>query len=1379
MPMLSKIYSASSKVSIPISLASSKSEKPQYHLKNLLREVDADDPEKDLVQLQQRICDSIEDFPVPDVLKVFRAAEKLLREEELTKTDLGLEIIAKLAFKPECTPANRLHFFYTLYQDGTTNRYTDFPSYLLAILTDNGRQLEGFEPLLTGLIPALLNEADSEFALKDIKRSEARESGSNVSTSLDLINNLVKYNARFFRDSDITSLVQGMFNLRYRLAFGDPEKICDILGTLIIYTHIPKQAVPNATRTLCFMRGRKGLEEKTSKTFSYFMNTHLKDETIESLLQRFEDEDTCPKEATGAAELLKLSLENVTTRHSIDLDINRLMDALARTVPDEIASAYARLRLDLVKVLVEDTEMQQKLLAAPDWIHIQEAIIRNAKAPLESLAVGLNREDGSLDRFMKDREHRRETVRGIISCLEHLEGISLQQSRTLRRIALYVAPWLTEQQSMKLISAYQPSSFRISIGNWLGEIKELANHFIFNTSCHLTLRQKALRVIKSAWRTAQQLGEEEATNTCRDLMMTALDNETNYAFRGNLVHVLLCFTLGVTDEIFYRTLDVFVKSARTGCFHELIEIPFFAEPEAHTETKTDNSSNRPQDEELPSILPDAGLVVLLMRSSVDQLERSRRVYSEILQLIAIPERPAESTVMLLRGLFRIRSDLDHRIFFLANSEGESLAKVLHRNADSPFLQSRRSSLQSGVSIMPPVWKYGDIHGLPENPPSTVSAVLRSESKPVDGVDCSLDMRSWLETIIRLLDSASCDWEVYSYIIVHVGPQVSNQSLFAENIYEIRLLRNLVCNKIQTQTIFRPPETSNLRQGDVALCLYHILTTCIGYHWRFPRKENVDTVTTLVRGLTLWDRTTIACVNALTLSCYELPVSLSRDLVRIVAQMSTIVTKSDSAIHVLEFLAGLSRIDELVNQFHGDEIKTVFGVCFSYIDYARGKKFDEQNRSRQAGGPPTRNSSIVDSNYRPSTEDIPQYVFALSYHVITFWFLALSKEDQKRHFPWMEQRLLSPDQSGQVLDEAIVTVDHIWRVTVGKDVVKPLPLELGTTESSADPVTQTWVSEFCILTIKCHLDNGLVEVIERRSSGTDESHFVYAGSEPLSPDLIYQERFATAINGNFKSDLEVVILPTTDATRRALGIFDRISPIDFFKAGVIYIGENQTHEHEILANVSGSPDYNLFIAGLGERVPLQNNRNNMAGLDTSEGMFDGRSTLCHSDTITTLNYHVTTMMPTNREMDPQCTRKKSHIGNDYVNIIFNNSGLEFDFNTFPSQFNYVYIVVVPEARQTFIQTRTRSHNTGWYEDSWFKVRVLTRHDFPDISSAAETVVVSGAALSSYVRNLALNAEEFCRVWGNRGMGELPSTWRSRLQQIRMLRERNVPKKEEKT
>lgn len=1372
--MLIKICSTSSKSSVPVSLASSRSENPHNDLQNLLREIISDDPDKDRIQLQRRICDLIDEYPVIDVLSAFRRVQKLLSKEDSNHADLGLGITERLATKPECTPANRLYMFSQLVQNNPSNRYSDFPSLLLSVLTDSGRQIEGFEPLLPELIPRLLKEADFEYAKKDTKRTVARESGMTITTSLDLIVNLVKYNARFLRDADIINLLQGIFDLRERLAFDDPEKICDILGSLIIYSHIPRSAVPYAIRTLCFKTSRRGLEAKTSQTFSYFLDTHLRDETIESLLSRFEVDDACPDEASGAAALIESSLANTTTRSAVDIDINRLMDALARPVPEQTASMYAKLRLNLIKVLVEDTDMQQKLLTQPDWIHMQEAIIQNSKAPLESGSSPLEKENGSLDRFMKDQENRRSTIRGIITCLEHVDGISLQQSRTLRRIALYVAPWLTQKQSMKLITAYQPSSFRISIGNWLVEIKELATHFISNTACHLILRQKALKVIKSAWRTAQQLGEDEAISVCRDLVTGALSSETNYTFRGNLVHCLLFFTVGVTDAVFYQTLEVFVRSARTSCFHELIETPFFAEPEGALDRMGHEANPQALDEELPAVLPDAALVALLMRSSVDQLERSRRVYSEILELIVIPERPPEATVMLLRGLFRIRSDLDHRIFFLASSEGESLAKALNRNADSPFVQSRRSSLQSGVSISPPVWKYGDIHGLPEDPPSTVSAVLRSDTKLIDGVECSLDMKPWLDTVIQLLD-AGCDWEVYSYIIVHLGPQVSNQSLFADNVAQIRSLRNLICNKIQSQTVYKPPEGSNLRQGDVALCLYHILTTCIGYHWRFGRKENVDTVSTFVKGLTLWDRTTVPCVNALTLSCYELPVSLSRDLVRIVAQMSTIVTKSDAAIHVLEFLAGLSRINDLVNQFHGDEIKTVFGVCFSYIDYARGKKFDEQQRSRSSA-PPTRNASVVEA-HRPSTEDIPQYVFSLSYHVITFWFLALSKEDQKRHFPWMEQRLMSPDQLGQILDESIVTVDHLFRVTEGKDLASHPSSALNTTtDLSTEPIVQTWVSEYCILTLKCHLDNGLVEVVERRSSGTDESHFMYAGSEPLSPDLIYRERFAENINGPFKSALEPCILPTTDATRRALGIFDRISPVDFFKTGVIYIGERQTEETQILRNISGSPDYNLFVNGLGERVTLMNCRQNVAGLDTSEGMFDGRSTYQHCNSITTLNYHVTTMMPTNQDMDPQCTRKKSHIGNDYVNIVFNNSGLDFNFDTFPSQFNFVYIVVTPEARQTFIQTRTRSHNTGWYEDSWFKVRVLTRADFPDISSAAETMVVSGAALSSYVRNLALNAEEFCRVWGNRGSGEYPSSWRSRLQQIRMLRERHAQKKE---
>ena len=38
------------------------------------------------------------------------------------------------------------------------------------------------------------------------------------------------------------------------------------------------------------------------------------------------------------------------------------------------------------------------------------------------------------------------------------------------------------------------------------------------------------------------------------------------------------------------------------------------------------------------------------------------------------------------------------------------------------------------------------------------------------------------------------------------------------------------------------------------------------------------------------------------------------------------------------------------------------------------------------------------------------------------------------------------------------------------------------------------------------------------------------------------------------------------------------------------------------------------------------------------------------------FHVATLMP-NRDSDPNCNAKKLHIGNDYVTIVYNDSGQE--------------------------------------------------------------------------------------------------------------------------
>jgi hypothetical protein len=127
----------------------------------------------------------------------------------------------------------------------------------------------------------------------------------------------------------------------------------------------------------------------------------------------------------------------------------------------------------------------------------------------------------------------------------------------------------------------------------------------------------------------------------------------------------------------------------------------------------------------------------------------------------------------------------------------------------------------------------------------------------------------------------------------------------------------------------------------------------------------------------------------------------------------------------------------------------------------------------------------------------------------------------------------------------------------------------------------------------------------------------------------------------------------------------------------------------------------------------------------------------------------------------------------VNIIFDNSGHAFAFDTFPSAFNYVYIVISPSERTSFLQARTITNRKDKRE-RFYNVQVLARMGYPNLSSASDEKVISGASLGSYVRNLALNACVFCAMWSADDVGEYPSSWRRRLQMLRRLGEQHRPR-----
>ncbi|PIK45885.1 putative tuberin [Apostichopus japonicus] len=170
----------------------------------------------------------------------------------------------------------------------------------------------------------------------------------------------------------------------------------------------------------------------------------------------------------------------------------------------------------------------------------------------------------------------------------------------------------------------------------------------------------------------------------------------------------------------------------------------------------------------------------------------------------------------------------------------------------------------------------------------------------------------------------------------------------------------------------------------------------------------------------------------------------------------------------------------------------------------------------------------------------------------------------------------------------------------------------------------------------------------------------------------------------------IAIPFSQMAQRAVKVLDRIPPYDTHKIGVLYVGPNQAeNEIAILSNVYGSSRYMSFLKGLGKLIPLQEAGHieiYTGGLDTSGS--DGKFVYWWKDDVMQVIFHVATLMP-NKESDPNCTAKKLHIGNDFVSIVYNESGSKYHLGTIKGQFNFAEIIIEPLDKETnlvMIQTK---------------------------------------------------------------------------------------------
>ncbi|KAI1823351.1 hypothetical protein F4861DRAFT_540106 [Xylaria intraflava] len=1255
----------------------------------------------------------------------------------------------------------------------------------------------------------------------------------------------IKFNYILADDSAAEALVKTVLDICLLTNHAEDMRACiSILDAIITFGALPSSKLQQCVLILSSIHCLVPDAQKAAwHTISIICRSHSGPASLRILLDvlRNTGVDGAKKkqdvrEIRGALSVLTKLLSKSSEKGYPPVPYAILVDGLSKVV--QATSAW-KIYLDIIRLanalFCDGQGNLNSRLVAEDW-----TVLFNIVAACSTSAIGLLTRPSQTTPQSSSQEEsdhpETSIIKELLVLVSRVEDIIKDQQGSLIQrpecIMFFakIHPAIPESAAILLLDYYTESRCCYpSHAQWEMNLNLVLDAFFRDRKRSTDVRSRALHAITEVY-----------------VLLELMSDDIEPDFVPNLVKRLLMEVAEETDIVILQELVSFAVSVATTAsfpmFCHIVDalrdivggnrpraVAAFSPPQSST---TPSSASKLLENQTLANVATRGFVRIFLRVMNVDVAKAIRLFTTLISIAELNnEIDARLTAMKL--LFRVRADWANRIFITAHTETNSLATTLYRTeaamarklSHAGSQQSRSSRTETGGSsrstrgvsfsqgqlpagnppsrmssvtktgstTYQPLWLASDLDALPEAPSTTASPVLYSSSAVTSleegtsqGEEALLPVGLWLETILHLIQ-AGCDWEVYSFILVHLPSQLRNHAVFNDAVPQVQELRRVVCEQIKQNIFQEPPSPSGLRKADIAICLLHTLTMILSYHRHFQKPEEDEIVVTFVQAITTWERSAKCCIHALTICCHELPSSTGKVLMTILHRMAQIITQPYVAMHILEFLACLSRLPALYVNFRKEEYQTVFGICVRYLQFVRGKKQSNRSSSASDTTHAVKQALPADNPSHPNaSEDLPQYVYTLAYHVIVFWFLALKLEDRASHVSWIAKNLFTDVDGSQVLDDqAQTSIDFMQRVTYA-DVDESAADPLFTDENFGEIIKKRWLIGNTIVTVEQAVRSGWAQITKRQPSGTswfiicesfrpppthqhsvDDSTRDVASSSTnrVLPNHLLVQLLSSAPQYNDMS--KPIPLPQNDAVEMAIRVFDRNSTVDGHKVGVIYIGEGQVQEAEILANISGSSEYVEFLNGLGTLTKLKGATFNTQGLDRQYDT-DGEYTFCWRDRVTEVVFHVTTQMPTDLQNDPFCTQKKRHIGNDFVNIIFNDSGLPFKFDTFPSDFNYVYIVLTPESRASFVATRQRI--SKGVQDSFYKVQVMSRPGFPEISPASDTKIVSLKALPDFIRLLALNASFFSHVWAKReGNGHI-SSWGNRLADIKRLREK---------
>lgn len=964
-----------------------------------------------------------------------------------------------------------------------------------------------------------------------------------------------------------------------------------------------------------------------------------------------------------------------------------------------------------------------------------------------------------------------------------------------------------------------------------------------------TVRLKVVDLVYDVYELAKETKDEDTLKTLLSLVFENVTNEPDLNVLSYLIEKSVEISgsslLPVMDYLSDSFLRFFdnpaILSTDTHCSgissisSSYVNLPTTSHTIAsHQSSQVASSTNVG----MPSLCPNdqrrrlvsIGFCQIFVRTFRTSAEKAQSAYDRIISIIKkTSNNDPVSFLEAARLLVRIRATTEGFIYLTEPTNMDGLSASVGRN-----LNFTDPSTADKASMM---WYYPEnVSYLQSSDFDSPSPTLKRRSQIANRdpltCDVEIDVRKHFDEILRIIENGA-HWEAYSFVWAHFGPQLSNIELFQPAGSSISRLRHTIV--LQINNIDKLPRVEfpkGVTRNDLLVALVRTISSLIPYRHIFTKNECDDIVQALSNGI-LGEKTAVTCIHGLMVCCHEFPLSIKKYLGQIFTRFQAKITSIHTTPHILEFLLSLSRLPTLVDNFTQDEYKRVFGMSFAYLNSPLNLSIKPIGSS--SATPDDVASSVMSPLLSPPStlgqsqvniidttiKQLSQYILSLAYNVVATWFLTLRMENRKYLARYITRNLIRAGGSSEVIDaQGMAFIDLISRFAFSD-----IDLTIQTTinypsNSYPNRVCRQWIYGASIVTIDSDPQSGESFIVVRRPTGTSMFNMKPDGnmlpswleenlssrnndkdSEQANQSGLRHDPL-TVLTPNYVMlqlmyplDIETAVKPTPltndPVVNRAIGAFDRIPVVDFHKVGILYIGPGQQHEQEILSNQAGSPRYRRFLKRLGNLVRLKGNKRiYTGGLDTNNDV-DGEYAYIWSDKVTQMIFHTTTMMPHTNPNDTSYSSKKRHIGNDFINIYFDESELPFQFDVIKSQFNFINIVITPvsinfskTAKFVFDEDVTRSSdpegkesgtsrplpNDRIQERTFFKVRAHCKPEVPTLFAGSHLKILSEDSVADFVRNLALISSKFAAIWNS--YGNYKSNWQLRYDQIETLKQKAV-------